>query len=471
MLYLSITRPGGLFMDSNARAIYVLVSILFVFWQISDPTHSSRLKPAALWIVLVVLLAGFHSAQSRAMLALGGLSLLALWAYALFRAPEQRKPVLGVSIAALLGFAVFYGLFQFIPSGGLAFLNKPEGPDVRFELWGTAWQLIKEHPFVGHGFGLFLYLYPSVRTEMGTAGHFVHNDFLEHWLASGIPGLVLTLIPVAFFAYQFFKSFAKAQYQQTLFAGIGLCLMGYAFFNYFFWRLENLIVMAAVWKLAEYRGDHETLMTIQPKHKFIALLIFLLPVISLFAKVDEESTLRNNGSALSVMHSWSDWVLADESQLIPLRARWNFIQALNGKSDEIDFENFSQLIAQLDSEIKRGTLFPAFYCARAEVGYLLQESYDTDMAYIEMSEQLDPSNIYCAYARFNLNVAHEKPDVALQQIHGFLKKKLSMQKADAIINLNNIALEYAKKRQAEDYVGFFTQYGEYLKNRKLELGL
>ena len=46
-----------------------------------------------------------------------------------------------------------------------------------------------------------------------------------------------------------------------------------------------------------------------------------------------------------------------------------------------------------------------------------------------------------------------------------------MQKADAIINLNNIAMEYAKKRQAEDYVGFFTQYGEYLKNRKLELGL
>jgi len=105
------------------------------------------------------------------------------------------------------------------------------------------------------------------------------------------------------------------------------------------------------------------------------------------------------------------------------------------------------------------------------VGYLLQESYDTDMAYVKMSEQLDPSNIYCAYARFNLNVAHEKPDVALQQIHTFLKKKLSMQKADAIINLNNIALEYAKKRQAEDYVGFFTQYGEYLKNRKLELGL
>lgn len=471
MLYLDNTRPGGLFMDSNARAIYVLASILFVFWRLSDAKISNGAKTVFLWILLLVLMAGFHSAQSRAMLALGGLSLASLWLYAILMSPDHRRPVVGITVAAVVGFLIFYAIFQFIPSGGLAFLNKPEGPDVRLEMWGTAWQLIKEHPFVGHGFGLFLYLYPSVRTEMGTAGHFVHNDFLEHWLASGIPGLVLTLIPVIFFTFRFFKSFISAQYQQTLFAGLGLCLMGYAFFNYFFWRLENLIVLAAVWKLAEDSRVDSDVIKVAPKHKVIALLIFLLPIVSLLAKVDQQSVIKGNDQGFSNMVRWSDWVLTDESPLIPHRIRWNFIQALNGKSDEIDFENFSQLIAQLDSEIARGTLYPAFYCARAEVGYLLQETYEETLAYIEMSERLDPFNIYCAYARFNLNVAHDKPEMALKQIYTFFNKKLSMQKADAIINLNAIALEFAEKQQADHYVGYFTQYGEYLKNRKLELGL
>jgi len=306
---------------------------------------------------------------------------------------------------------------------------------------------------------------------MGTAGHFVHNDFLEHWLASGIPGLVLTLIPVTFFTYQFFKSFAKAQYQQTLFAGIGLCLMGYAFFNYFFWRLENLIVMAAVWRLAEYPSGDITSVTVQPKHRFIALLIFLLPTISSLAKVEESIKLTSVEISSSVMSSWSDWVLVNESRLIPVYARQFFIQSINGNNDEIDFDRFSALIAQLDSEIRRGTLFPAFYCARAELSYLLNESYETGIAYVVQSEKLDPFDIYCAYARFNLAVVHNNPSLALEQIRKFLSNKLSMQRADAIINLNSVALEYANKQQAEEYVVVFTQYGEYLKNRKLELGL
>ena len=471
MLHLGNTRSGGLFMDANARAIYVLITMLFVFWRLSDVNRSKKVKPVILWVLLLVLMVGFHSAQSRAMLALGGLSLIGLLLYALFRSPQLRKSVLGITIAAVAGFFIFYVLFQFVPSDGLAFLNKPDGPDVRFEIWSTSWQLIKEHPIVGHGFGLFKYLYPSVRTEMGTAGHFVHNDFLEHWLASGIPGLILTLIPVVFFSYQFLKSFAKAQYQQTLFAGMGLSLMGFAFFNYFFWRLENLIVLAAVWKLAEDQSDSSTLVNVPFKHKVIAMLIFVLPVASLIAKVDEEYAIIQGGESVSKMLSWSDLILGDESQLVPMRARWIYTQIVNGKPESIDYVKLSILIDQLDSEIARGTVLPLFYCSRAELGLILNESYEETITYISSAEKLEPTNIYCAFVRFNTNIIHEKSELALEQIYAFLRQKLPGPKIKGIIGVNQFALEFAIEQESDYYISFFSQYGEYLKTRRVELGM
>jgi len=472
MLGLGNTRPGGLFMDSNARAIYVVTAILFLYTQLI--TDVSRQRGVLLWSVLFILMVGFHSAQSRAMLALGGLALLILWLYVFFADPTHRKTVIRLSLFSFLGFIVFYGIFQFVPNAGLAMLNKPEGADVRFELWGTVWQLIKERPLVGHGFGLFEYLYPSVRTEWGTGGFFVHNDFLEFWLGSGIPGLVLTLIPVFYFLYKAVEAFWMRRFPQLLFSGIGLCFMGFAFFNYFYWRFENLLVLAAIWRLVELGNENEIApksIHVSMKHKFIGLLIVILPAASVLAKVQEESVIVRGGRVVEQMDSWSDVVLGDESHLIPLRARWYLNEAVNGRIEDINYDAFNLLIAQLDAEIARGTLYPTFYCARAEIGYLLGEPYGSVIGYVESGEQRDPLSIYCHYARFNLNIAFDKGELGLLELKVFFSHNLPMDKATTIITLADLGRNYAKSQNSQAYVAFFTQYRAYIEQRMIELGM
>ena len=472
MVHLSNPRPSGLFMDANVRASFVLISILFVFWQQSELTKPKFLRPVLAWLVLILLLAGFHSAQSRAMLGLGGFSLLAIWAYALFVSPEKRLSVLKLTVAATAGFFIFLAVFKFSTEFGsqVRVIDSSVISNIRFAMWGTAWELIKEQPFFGHGYGMFQYLYPAIRTEMGTSGDVLHNDFLEYWLASGLPGLIFTLIPVVYFSFKIFSAFATARYQQAMFAGIGLCLMGFAFFNYFFWRIENLIVLAAVWKMTDNEEGNLRQLVILPKHRFIVVLIFLLPMLSAMAKVKEDTTIVNSGGVLSEMTHWSDWILVNESQLIPLRVRWNFVEVLGGDDSKVDYNIFNQLLSQLDSEISRGTLFPSFYCARAEVSFLLKEPYEVSISYIEMSEKLNPYEFYCAYAKFNISLAYKRPELALADLNVFLSQRLPGEKLEGEITLSNMALELAIELKQDSMVSYYRNRIDDLHAKKASRG-
>lgn len=72
----------------------------------------------------------------------------------------------------------------------------------RFLIWSSAWEMLKDSPFIGQGFGTFEMLYPFEQ------GHFVsepkyqglrthannaHNEFLEHLTMTGILGLGIFL--------------------------------------------------------------------------------------------------------------------------------------------------------------------------------------------------------------------------------------------------------------------------------------
>jgi O-antigen ligase len=477
------TRPDGLFMDSNVRAIYLLSSILFVFWWLTKNSEKTKAQSVSLWTLLLVLMTGFQSTQSRAMFILGGFALIAVGIFSFFKKPRIHKPVLLLVIIAIVGYGLFNGMLQLLPDAEYRPLITSNAMTARWDLWQATWLLILERPWLGHGFGLFEYLYPGVRTEYGTGGFFVHNDFLELWLAAGIPGLLLTLIPVGYFTFQFFASFAKAQYQQTLFAGMGLCLMGFAFFNYFFWRFENLVMMAAVWKLAErpivlvdfnkslIDFTSEPGIGVQPKHKFIVFLVLFLPVMTLLAKTDQQSPQDRDRAVQQGVKSWSDWILADESALIPVRARWYFEQAIKGKTETLDYEYFAVLIDQLDSEIERGTLYPSFYCARAEVGYLLNEDLNLSLELISRSKQIDPKNIYCVYALFNLRIANEQSELALKEVLEFLVKPLNLERADAILMVIDHVKGFAENKGYTEYANAYGSVRDLIENRKRELGL
>jgi O-antigen ligase len=63
--------------------------------------------------------------------------------------------------------------------------------------WLDAWEAIKQHPLIGHGFGGdFKRSYTALPGVMGPAGvpaGMVHNQYLHFWWKMGLPGLVVFL--------------------------------------------------------------------------------------------------------------------------------------------------------------------------------------------------------------------------------------------------------------------------------------
>ena len=68
----------------------------------------------------------------------------------------------------------------------------------RFVIWRPAWDLFQHHPWTGIGLGTyFLAIPPTLHIDDHSAGFYVHNDYLQIALETGIPGLLLLLLILA----------------------------------------------------------------------------------------------------------------------------------------------------------------------------------------------------------------------------------------------------------------------------------
>jgi len=64
----------------------------------------------------------------------------------------------------------------------------------RFVIWQPAWELFLQHPWTGIGLGTyFLAIPPTLHIDDQSAGFYVHNDYLQIALETGIPGFMLLL--------------------------------------------------------------------------------------------------------------------------------------------------------------------------------------------------------------------------------------------------------------------------------------
>ena len=66
----------------------------------------------------------------------------------------------------------------------------------RPDYYAAALRMILDHPFLGTGANTFFPLYEIVKPELmrDRAITFVHNDYLQHWLEFGAPGILLLLL-------------------------------------------------------------------------------------------------------------------------------------------------------------------------------------------------------------------------------------------------------------------------------------
>jgi O-antigen ligase len=193
--------PRSVFININSHAallnLVLLPAVGFFLINAANPRQDRRAQIAL--AVLIALLA-FAVALTRGrgpMLSLvAGLALISLVA--------RRKLPARVWVTPLaLCFGAF-ALANLVWQGGVteryAELANPMGVasmQGRLLIWESAWQLLRETPWLGIGLGMFTLVYPAVRSPLdGSAGFLVHNDYLQLWLEAGLPALLLILAAI-----------------------------------------------------------------------------------------------------------------------------------------------------------------------------------------------------------------------------------------------------------------------------------
>jgi hypothetical protein len=167
----------------NALAAYlVLVAGPMLGWLL---TRARLWNPTFKWVLLgcvgVVMGWCFWLAGSR-----GGFVALTVVSIAgglaLAWAQEDSRKRLGLTLAGVAAGAMV--LFAVLGATG----NLPRGTGSalsRFDYWGGAIEIGKDHPWFGTGPGTFGSVYPVYKTATTEEAKTVHNDYLQMWSDSG----------------------------------------------------------------------------------------------------------------------------------------------------------------------------------------------------------------------------------------------------------------------------------------------
>lgn len=198
-------KPHGPFNDPNAFAalLNLLLLPLIAGYLAANLSECPPWRRAA-WLALIGggLLAQALVASRGATLAFLVALPILLWTAR--RLPHYTRKIVLLGVTALFAHVVGLALlttYQPQAQGAVARLadTLQQGDVSRIHLYRAAWAMIQDHPWLGTGLGSFRLLYNAYRdpAEAGTAGGWVHNDYLQLWLEAGLPMLLLLLALVA----------------------------------------------------------------------------------------------------------------------------------------------------------------------------------------------------------------------------------------------------------------------------------
>ena len=242
-------RPQGPFNDPNtyAAVLNLLVLPILARYLATDLARQAAwLRTGTLAVLAGVSFVAFLTASRGASLAL--LLVLPFLLWLARKQPDfKRKLALLASVTLVAYFAAL------AVNGGLSvatrLINTIEGGDPpRIMLFQAAWLMIQDHPWLGTGLGSFRLLYPQYRfsNETGSAGGWVHNDYLQLWQEAGLPMLLLMLGLVAWVLWTGWKTLREdsneALIRMGYLAAIAAILL-HALVNFlFFFALISLVV-------------------------------------------------------------------------------------------------------------------------------------------------------------------------------------------------------------------------------------
>lgn len=186
LLKLERGRVHGTLVYPNALAgaVLLLLPVLMVLvWEFTREARPlTRWAATGLLGVLGGIALAWSGSKSGWLIALGMLGALAT------RLPAVRRWRWPLAAGVLAVGLVLFGLrFQSYFSAGATSVG------ARMDYWGAAWRTLWEQPFLGTGPGTFQRPYARLKAPEAEMARLAHNDYLEQFSDSGLPGGLLYL--------------------------------------------------------------------------------------------------------------------------------------------------------------------------------------------------------------------------------------------------------------------------------------
>ena len=207
--YNSWNTAPGLFANINHMATLLLVSVPFFValaaqrWREAPAPNDRLLTITMAGAMAVVLALGIAINHSSALLIIGA---PVLGAAALLLVPAGRIRIGRVSaLLALLFFTGVAALAIVVMSGKST--SSSTSVTVRADIWSRTAESLSDHGLLGSGIGTFPKVYPlheNPATIERTYINHAHNDYLELALEAGIPGIILMVAFLAWWASRAF---------------------------------------------------------------------------------------------------------------------------------------------------------------------------------------------------------------------------------------------------------------------------
>lgn len=201
--YILREQASSVFETRNSHAAFLNLVVLPASAWFLHGLRSGAGRRAARGLLgaalfLIFLSVALTTSRGAILSLLAAMALLAATAYG----HASRRSI--VSLLVILGSALLAGEL----SQGLS----PEDPrplldaSNRLILWKPAWRMLMEAPWLGIGLGTFFLAWPPYQDPRDTsAGFFAHNDYLQIWIETGLPGLALFLAIFVSLAWLMFR--------------------------------------------------------------------------------------------------------------------------------------------------------------------------------------------------------------------------------------------------------------------------
>lgn len=382
-VYQSLVLGGdaqGLFYNKNNNAAYLNLALLPVVSFLLFREDKGYWRWLAYAAFLLLFFAVLQTTCRGALIALM-ISAMALLFFALKKG--KWKSVLLILILGLLTIA-----FNASLSDVEVIRTDMESTQVRWYIFSSTWEMIRDSGFFGAGNGMWTHYYPEYRSIHDTsAGFYVHNDYLQFLYELGVPGFAFFLLFAVLLTYRSYQLIKQEQDMNKLalytglFAAIAAVAM-HSMLTFNFYVAGILVVMGFYAGLLLRGASQQKLLggysfSIDLTGKRVALVFALLLIMwnSVFLSGYADARSRGLlGVKLSTLepedryHAFMKlWQFDPESAYYPAAAAMSLAEAGKGKTPAQREEIFRQSKELLHDATRHNRFVKGIYVTEAKL--------------------------------------------------------------------------------------------------------